>query len=142
MKNLLFVAFLFLFSVAHSQSKGTHIYEFKDKQLIRLITSIDTIITRSTGNIRAMLFRVENPFGSAHMPETDEISIKYMVSVGYADDTPNNHLFNLGDYMDPKLLEFKELNKDSFLVVIEHGIYTHRKQNRYLVKLKSVKLIK
>jgi hypothetical protein len=89
-----------------------------------------------------MLFRIENPFGSAHLSGTDEISIKYMVSMGYNDDTPNNRLFNLGDYINPKLLEFKELTKDSFLVVIEHGIYAHRKENHYLVKLKNVTLIK
>jgi hypothetical protein len=142
MKNLLFIALLFLFHSANSQSRGSHIYEFKNKQLIQLITSIDTVIIRSNSNISVMLFRIENPMGSAHLPETDEISIKYMVSVGYGDDSPDNHLFNLGDYIYPKLLEFKELNKESFLVRIEHGIYGHRKKNGYLVKLKSVTGIK
>lgn len=142
MKNLLLIALLFLFSGVYSQPKGSHIYEYKDKQLIRLITSIDTIIIRSNNNISVILFRIFNPLGSAHMPETDEVSIKYMVSVGDYDDTPGHRLFNLGDYLAPKLLEFKELSKDSFLVGIEHGIYGHRKKNSYMVKPKGVTLIK
>jgi hypothetical protein len=140
MKKLILIGFLFLYYNAWSQSIGSHIYEFKNKQLVQLITSIDTILYRNTDNLSVKLLRIYNPFGSAHLPETDEISIKYMVSVGVYDDIPR--LFNLGDYIAPTLLKFNQINKDSFLVEIEHGIYAHRKKARYMVKLNSVRLIK
>jgi hypothetical protein len=106
-----------------------------------MITSIDTTIGRTDGNISVLLFRIANPFGSAHLSETDEISIKYAVAVGYNDDTPNYRLFNLGDYINPVLLSFKMLNKGNFSITIEHGVYADRKKSSYLVNLKGATMV-
>lgn len=134
-KNLPLLILIFCGFIGFAQVKST---EIKDYNLMYALNNIDTVMIRSNNEIYVRLYKISNPFGSAHMPETDEISNRYLIAVSEPDDAPEQHLYNVGDFLAPKILKFQGTKDDHFNVIIEYGIYKKRKKVSVDISLKKV----
>jgi len=90
----------------------------------------------------AMLYKVSNPSGSARMPGTDEITNKFFIAVTNGDEEPDQILYNVGDFLGPRILIFKALPHDKYFLAIEYGEYKHRKRINLDISLSKVSEIK
>jgi hypothetical protein len=137
MKNFTFLLFLFLSINSYAQHKIT-VSELKNTNLKAVLCNVDTVYFKSNRSVSAILYKISNPAGSAHIPETDESSNKFLIAVTNGDEEPDQSLYSVGDFYDPKILKFEALENDTFRLIIEYGIAGHRKKVSYNIGLNHI----
>lgn len=139
MKKSLFLLLVTIgFAVATSAQaiKPAKAVKVQNETLRTVLTSVDTVIFRH-GDIGVSLYKISNPSGSAHIPETDEVSNKYFIAIANGDEVPDINLYQVGDFYNPKVLKF-ELLGERCHIVIEYGAYKHRKKVDVVATLNNI----
>jgi hypothetical protein len=85
------------------------------------------------------IFKKANASGSANISGTDEISFSYLIAISEFDEHPEQSLFEVEGFINPKILDVKPKSED-FTVSIEHGMLTNRKTVVISVSLHKVEL--
>lgn len=75
------------------------------------------------------------------MPETDEVSNKYLIAISSSDETPDQMLYSVGDFYNPKILKFLPGKKDDYLLSIEYGAYKLRKKINLDITLSKIVVV-
>jgi len=140
MKRTIYIFLLLTLAYSTSYSQGAKVTEIKDKNLKSVLCSIDTVIFKSNYVLAVTLYKVSNPSGSAHQPETDEVSNRYLIAVSSIDEVPDQYLFNVGDFYNPKILKFEQLKNGNYRVTFEHGVFKARRRMYLNISLKMVTL--
>ncbi|MEO6524809.1 MAG: hypothetical protein ABIN91_24195 [Mucilaginibacter sp.] len=135
----LFNSFAIVIS-CHAQSANVKPVEIKEKRLVPLLASVDTLIIRKTGDLLINIYKVSNKSGSAHNEGTDEITHQILVAIANGDEVLEQHLYKLGNFYDPKFLNINTQSNGSILIIIDYGVFNQRKTVKYLVNLKGVVL--
>jgi hypothetical protein len=139
-KSVVFI--LWAFGASTCLGQKIRIAPVLNKDLKAVLCNIDTVLFRRGAMTSAMLYKVSNPSGSAHMPGTDEITNKFFIAVTNGDEEPDQILYNVGDFLGPRILRFKALPHDKYFLAIEYGEYKHRKRINLDISLGKVSEIK
>ena len=138
--NMKTILILFCLFLASSTSYGqVQIKEIQDIDQKSLLTQIDTVIFIKGKNMGITIFRVNNGSGSAHLPESDEVSHSFLISVSKYDENPQSKLFSLGPFINPKLSNNKDMG-ENYSLQISFGVNMQRKKNRLIIAFDSVQL--
>lgn len=121
--------------VAYSQVVKTS--RVQDAILRKVLSSVDTVIVKSNYNIAVTIFRVSNGSGSAHIPETEEVTHKFIISISTVDEAPEINVYQVANFYNPKVLKFELLGEQAH-IVIEYGVYKQRKRVDLIVTVKNI----
>jgi hypothetical protein len=135
----IFLPVILLFVVA--TAFGQKVTPVKDQSLVTLLNNVETFTVASDDNAAVRVYKVSNPSGSAHMPGTDEVSHRFLIAVSTIDDAPEEYLYNVGDFLAPKVLGLTKAGKGAFALSIEYGVYNMRKKVQLDITLKKVTLV-
>jgi hypothetical protein len=139
--NLKTTWILFCLFLASSTSYGqVQIKEIQDIDQKSLLSQIDTVIFIKGKNMGSTIFRVNNGSGSAHLPESDEVSYSFLISVSEYDENPESKLFSVGPFIYPKLSNNIDMGENYSLQISYDGANMQRKKNRLIITLDSVQL--
>ena len=111
--------------------------KIKGVRVSKIISSIDTSIFIKSEKMGISIFRINNGSGSAGLPESDEVSHSFLLSVAEFDENPKEKVYCIGTFINPELLEKKDLN-EKFIIQIKHGVYNNRKISNLIISLKMV----
>jgi hypothetical protein len=112
------------------------------KNLKAILCNVDTVVFRSGRSTAVILYQISNPSGSAHMLGTDEISNKFLIAVTNGDEVPDQILYNIGDFLGPKILKFQALKSDKYFLSIGYGLYNHRKKINLDISISKISILK
>ena len=134
------ISILFCLFLASSTSYGqVQIKEIQNIDQKSLLSQIDTVIFIKGKNMGITIFRVNNGSGSAHLPESDEVSYSFLISVSEYDENPESKLFSVGPFIYPKFSN--NIDKgENYSLQISYGVNMQRKKNRLIITLDSVQL--
>jgi hypothetical protein len=138
MKKIIMLMGSLLLLVVSASGQNIHTTEIKDKNLISVLGFADTVIFKYNEDILVKLFKVNNGSGSAHAPETDEVSHRYIIVVSNYDDAPDIRVYSIGDFYNPKILKFEKPASDKFRVLFEYGGFNQRKKAFINISLNKV----
>jgi hypothetical protein len=122
----------------YAQQSSAKLVEVKDKALVKLLGSLDTVITKNNGNLNISIYSFSNESGSAHAPGTDEVTNKLMVLTSEFGEYPEQHLFKCGDFYGPKIRDIQSLPNGDFSFNLVYGAYDHKKRLAYHVSLRKM----
>jgi hypothetical protein len=140
MKKLLLVTLL-TFGVTLAFGQRISLTPVAGKSLKAILCNVDTVIFKSNYNISIILYKISNGSGSAHMPGTDEVSNKFLIAVSSIDEVPDQYLYSLGDFINPKVIQFQPLKRASYLLSIEYGTYKNRKKINLDISVGKVSIV-
>lgn len=140
MKKLTTLLF-FLFAINAYAQKKPAVTQIKNESLVNLLSSVDTVYFKESKEIRVVLYEVSNESGSANIPETDEVSTKFLIAVSEFNEIPDQSLFSVGDFYNPRIIKFSSLKNNDCLLLIEYGTYKSRKRISLNISLKKVTVI-
>jgi hypothetical protein len=137
MKKTLLILLLTFCAISCFGQKIT-LVAVQNKALKSILCNVDTELFRRGASTSAMLYKISNPSGSAHMPETDEISNKFLIAVSNGDEVPDHILYSIGDFYNPKILKSLTLRNDKYILSIEYGVFKSRKRINLDIALDKV----
>ncbi|TSJ44542.1 hypothetical protein FO440_10305 [Mucilaginibacter corticis] len=114
----------------------------QNKGLKSILCDVDTVLFRRSVSTSVMLYKINNPTGSAHTPGTDEISNKFFIAVTNGDEVPDQILYSVGDFLGPKIIRFQAVKNDQYLLTIEYGVHKSRKRINLDISLDKVTVLK
>ncbi|HWZ16598.1 MAG TPA: hypothetical protein VNW95_15270 [Mucilaginibacter sp.] len=138
MKKIIFILLTIL--SANTYGQKISVTEIKEKYLKSILCAVDTVIFKRNDVISVILYEVSNPAGSAHLSETDESSNRFLIAVTTGDEVPEQHLFSVGNFLNPKIRKFEKLKDNNYSLVIEYGIFKVRKTAALKISLNNVLL--
>lgn len=135
--SLLFV----LFAINAYAQKKPLVSQITNETLVNLLSSVDTVVFKSGKEIRVVLYQVDNESGSAGIPGSEEVSTKFLIAVSEFGEIPDQSLFSVGDFYDPRIVKFSDQKNNDCLLQIEYGAYKSRKRISLNISLKKVTVI-
>jgi hypothetical protein len=128
----------FLFAInAYAQKKAV-VSQIKNESLVNLLSSVDTVYFKESKEIRVVLYQVDNESGSAGIAGSEEVSTKFLIAVSEFGELPDQSLFSVGDFYNPKIIKFSSLKNNDCLLQIEYGAYKSRKKITLNISLNKV----
>jgi hypothetical protein len=119
MKNYILFVLLFYSCTTYCQSiKSTTIIQ---RDIVNLIGNIESYDVFTGKQLVMNIIKVSNGYGSAHIPETDEVSHNIVISVSHYDDTPDYKVFTVGPFIFPKVIKKIDSGR-SVIIIIEAGL--------------------
>lgn len=144
MKKLSFVILITLFctSYANAQKRSANqLHPLKSTVLRNALCNIDTFFRRSNDDVRVTVFLISNNSGSAGLPETDEISNRYVITTSTPDQNPKQFMYVINDLILPKIVEFEETEDHSYRLTIEYGTTQNRTKKTIRITSSTAKVI-
>lgn len=114
------------------------INELTSKNLVSAFCNVDTVIFKRNSSISVALYRASNVAGSAGIAETDQASNKFFIATTDGDEVPEQHLFTVGNFYNPKVVKFDVLKNRDYLLTIEYGFFKNRKKVSFNISLSKV----
>ena len=137
MKKLILIPCLLFASMSFSQS--TQVTKITQIELVKLIGSIQSYEPFAGRQLYLQIFVTSNGSGSAKIPETEEPSFNILVCVAHYDEQPDDKLFTIGPFLNPKIIQNRD-SGDSVTILIEHDGGSKTKKSEIVVTETSVKL--
>ncbi|WP_069658932.1 hypothetical protein [Arcticibacter eurypsychrophilus] len=132
--GILFMSCLMFISIAgYSQS----VTKVTDKNLINTLSSVETFNLEKGKDLCVGIFMITNGSGSANVPEADEVSNSYIISVSDFAEHPISKVFTVGPFYNPKITA-KNDSGEKITFTLEHGGSTNRKRNSLIIDLDNI----
>ena len=102
-----------------------------NSQLIKILNNSELIEASKDNFLSVKIFTSDNGTGSAAFPNS-EVSYNLLIAVSEVDEKPDQNLFEIGPFYNPKVVEWTFEDEYEQEIEIEYGIY----KSRQTVKLK------
>jgi hypothetical protein len=111
-----------------------------DNRLVSILNDLDILAEKKTSNLSIRLFSVNNPSGSAGLPNC-EVTNSIYIAVSEIDIAPEQSLHKYGPVYDPKVLNLDGQPSEQVLT-IESGHAESRKQVKIRISIEKVTVMK
>lgn len=132
MKSIFIAIFLVIPAFTFGQNFHPKVERIENESLLKVLPFIESFSSVRTDEMIIATFVVNNGTGSAHLPESDEVSYNILLTVSGYDEQPDSKLFSVGPFINPILSNISDLNNGAYIKV-EHGIYNNRKTNKIFI---------
>nr|WKN35224.1 hypothetical protein K4G66_22865 [Tunicatimonas sp. TK19036] len=136
MKYSLSLMLLLSFTLAYGQD--IEINKVEEYDLVYLINGIKELSNEQTDDLSLRMFSIANLPGSAGNA-SGEVTHDLLIAVSEYDEAPNQSLFRISSFYNPKIMEWKMDNPEP-IVVIEYGPYNDRKAIEIQIGLQKIAL--
>ena len=103
----------------------------ENSRLIKVLNSSELIGENRENYLSVRIYKIDNGSGSAGFPSS-EVSHNLLIAVSEFDEEPNQNLFEIGPFYNPKFMKWTNEMEYQREFEIEYGAYDERK----LLKLK------
>ena len=113
----------------------------QNERLIKVLNNSELIGENSESYLSVKLYTVDNGTGSAGFASC-EVSHNLLVAVSEWDEEPNQNLFEIGPFLNPKLMKWTNVKKNEREFEVEYGIYNNRKTVKLTININELKMEK
>lgn len=127
-----------LIQVSCGQNK-LKIEKSENSRLIKVLNNSELIGENRESNLSVRIYKTDNGSGSAGFPSS-EVSHNLLIAISEFDEEPNQNLFEIGPFNNPKFTKWigKMDNQKEF--EIEYGTYDNRKSVKLKVNINELKM--
>lgn len=115
------------------------IEESNNSQLIKILNNSELIEKNSENYLSVKIYTIDNGTGSAGFPSS-EVSHNLLIAVSEFDEEPNQSLFEIGPFINPKFIKWTEIKEYEREFEIEYGIYNDRKTEKLKVNINELRM--
>ena len=113
----------------------------EDFQLIKVLNSSELIGENRENNLSVKIYTIDNGTGSAGF-ENSEVSHNLLIAVSEFDEEPNQSLFEIGTFYNPKFVKWTDKKEYEKEIEVEYGVYNNRKIVKLKININELKMEK
>ena len=117
------------------------IEKIDNSQLIKILNNSQLIEASKDNFLSVKLFIIDNGTGSAGFPNS-EVSYNLLIAVSEIDEKPDQNLFEIGPFYNPKIVEWTSEDEKEIEIEIEYGIYKNRKTVKLKININELEIKK
>ena len=114
----------------------------KNDRLIKVLNNSELIGENRENYLSVRIYKIDNGSGSAGIPEGHEVSHNLLIAVSEFDEEPNQNLFEIGPFYNPKFMKWTDKEEYEKIFEIEYGIYNNRKTVKLKININELTLEK
>ena len=114
----------------------------KNDRLIKVLNNSELIGENRENYLSVRIYKIDNGSGSAGIPEGHEVSHNLLIAVSEFDEEPNQNLFEIGPFYNPKFMKWTDKEEYEKIFEIEYGIYNNRKSVKLKININELTLEK
>ena len=114
----------------------------KNDRLIKVLNNSELIGENRENYLSVRIYKIDNGSGSAGIPEGHEVSHNLLIAVSEFDEEPNQNLFEIGPFYNPKFMKWTDKEEYEKIFEIEYGIYNKRKTVKLKININELTLEK
>ncbi|MBT8223282.1 MAG: hypothetical protein KJO94_02425 [Eudoraea sp.] len=133
------ISFLLLFISCFGQNE-LDIKSSENAELIKTLNSVQLIASNTEHYLSVKIYEMDNGTASAGYPSS-EVTHNLLVAVSAFDEEPEQNLFEIGPFYNPKFISWQVDQKNYKEFVIEYGPYDKIQSTKLGVDLKSLRII-
>ena len=138
--TLILIFTICLFQISSGQNK-LKIEESENSMLIKVLNNSELIGENSRNYLSVRIYKIDNGSGSAGFPSC-EVSHNLLIAISEFDEEPNQNLFEIGPFYNPKFVKWNGEKESQKEFEIEYGAYDMRKSVKLKVNIHELKQIK
>ena len=138
--TLILVLIICLTQISFGQNK-LKIEKSENSRLTKVLNNSELIGENRENYLSVKIYTIDNGTGSAGF-ESCEISHNLLIAISEFDEEPNQNLFEIGPFYNPKFIKWTEIKEYEREFEVEFGIYNNRKTVRLKVNINELKLEK
>ena len=138
--TLILVLIICLTQISFGQNK-LKIEKSENSRLTKVLNNSELIGENRENYLSVKIYTIDNGTGSAGL-ESSEVSHNLLIAVSEFDEEPNQNLFEIGPFYNPKFIKWTEIKEYEREFEVEFGIYNNRKTVRLKVNINKLKLEK
>ena len=112
-----------------------------NSQLIKILNNSELIEASKDNFLSVKIFTSDNGTGSAAFPNS-EVSYNLLIAVSEVDEKPDQNLFEIGPFYNPKVVEWTFEDEYEEEIEIEYGIYKSRQTVKLKININELEIIK
>ena len=112
-----------------------------NSRLIKVLNNFDLIGENRENYLSVRIYTIDNGSGSAGF-ESCEVSHNLLIAVSEFDEAPNQSLFEIGPFYNPKFIKWTNIKEYEREFIIEYGIYDQRKTIKMKININELILEK
>ena len=114
----------------------------KNDRLIKVLNNSELIGENRENYLSVRIYKIDNGSGSAGIPEGHEVFHNLLIAVSEFDEEPNQNLFEIGPFYNPKFMKWTDKEEYEKIFEIEYGIYNNRKTVKLKININELTLEK
>lgn len=122
----------------HEQNK-LKIEKSENTRLIKVLNNSELIGENTVDFLSVRIYKIDNGTGSAGFPSS-EVSHNLLIAVSEFDEVPNQNLFEIGPFYNPKFMKWTKKMEYQREFEIEYGAYDDRKLLKLKVNINELKM--
>ena len=112
-----------------------------NSRLIKVLNSSELIGENRENYLSVRIYTIDNGIGSAGFPSS-EVSHNLLIAVSEFDEEPNQNLFEIGPFYNPKFIKWTDIKEYERSFKIEYGIHKKRKTIKLKININELVLEK
>jgi hypothetical protein len=113
----------------------------ENDRLIKVLNNSELIGENRENYLSVRIYTIDNGTGSAGF-ESCEVSHNLLIAVSEFDEEPNQSLFEIGPFYNPKFLKWIDVKEYEKEFEVEYGIYNKRKTVKLKININELKMEK
>jgi len=138
--TLIIILTICFIQISFSQNE-LKIKEFENTRLIKVLNNSELIGENRENYLSVKIYTIDNGTGSAGL-ESCEVSHNLLIAVSEFDEEPNQSLFEIGPFYNPKFIKWTDKAEYEKSFLVEYGIYNNRKTVKLKININELKMEK
>ncbi len=113
----------------------------ENDRLIKVLNNSELIGENRENYLSVKIYTIDNGTGSAGFPSS-EVSHNLLIAVSEFDEEPNQSLFEIGPFYNPKFMKWNDVKEYEKEFEVEYGIYNNRKTVKLKININELKMEK
>lgn len=110
----------------------------ENSRLIKVLNNSELIGENANDYLSVKIYKIDNGSGSAGLPEGHEVSYNLLIAVSEFDENPNQSVFEIGPFYNPKFVNWIQLKDYEKEIEIECGVYDKRERLNLGINFKEL----
>ncbi|RYE28343.1 MAG: hypothetical protein EOP42_17140 [Sphingobacteriaceae bacterium] len=136
-KTLFVIISLMFIFLKTGYSQAVWVEEIINKDATKILVSVESFSTEQSKELLVKIFKLNNGFGSAHLPETDETTFNYLITTSVYDEDEAKKVVTIGPFYNPQIIK-KTASGNTITFVLQHGIAKNRKNHKLVIGLNKI----
>ena len=139
MKKLFLFFLMFCFVNQSFAQKELKVTKLKNNKLIKVLNNSELISQNRNEYIAVKIYKFDNGTASAGFSNS-EVSHNLLIAISEFDENPNQNLFEIGSFYNPKFIKWLSIKEDQKTFKIEYGTNKNRKHVIIKVNINELKV--
>lgn len=140
-KSTIFLIFTICFTQITFGQNEVKIEKSENARLIKVLNNSELIGENRENYLSVRIYKIDNGTGSAGFPSS-EASHNLLIAVSEFDEEPNQSLFEIGPFYNPKFMKWTDVKEYEKEFVVEYGNYNNQNTVKLIININELKMEK